>query len=69
VRTAYQGQGIGLRLTELLIESLNHLYMIDLLCEEDLQPFYEKAGMSRARGMTLRFYENQSGASSSQTAD
>jgi GNAT superfamily N-acetyltransferase len=61
VRDEYQGWGIGLELTERLLKSLDHLYMIDLICETDLQPFYAKAGMSPGHGMMKRHYENQSG--------
>src|SRR5215813_760106 len=38
----YQGQGIGLELTRRMLDSLKHLYSIDLMCDEDVQPFYEK---------------------------
>ena len=58
---AYQGQGIGIELLHRMTHSLQHLYMIDLMCDEDLQPFYEKAGMNRATGMVLRNYAAQSG--------
>lgn len=30
--------------------------MVDLLCDPDLQPFYEQVGMRRASGMFLRNY-------------
>lgn len=58
----YQGQGIGAELTKHLLDSLSHLYSIDLICDEDVQPFYEKLGMRRYSGMVWRKYENQSGA-------
>jgi ribosomal protein S18 acetylase RimI-like enzyme len=57
----YQGQGIGLELTKRMLESLRHLYSIDLICDEELQPFYEKLGMRRYSGMIYRYYENQAG--------
>ncbi|MBT4793267.1 MAG: GNAT family N-acetyltransferase, partial [Halobacteriovoraceae bacterium] len=41
---------------------LNHLYMIDLLCDEELIPYYEKQGMSKATGALIRNYENQNGS-------
>jgi ribosomal protein S18 acetylase RimI-like enzyme len=63
VLPAYQNQGIGKRLVESLLEELNHLYMIDLLCDEDLQKYYSKIGMQKAQGMMIRNYNNQSGPS------
>jgi ribosomal protein S18 acetylase RimI-like enzyme len=58
----YQGQGIGLELTRRMLDSLKHLYSIDLICDEELQPFYEKIGMRPYSGMIYRYYENQAGA-------
>jgi ribosomal protein S18 acetylase RimI-like enzyme len=58
----YQGQGIGLELTRRMLDSLKHLYSIDLMCDEDVQPFYEKLGMRPYSGMIYRYYENQAGA-------
>jgi ribosomal protein S18 acetylase RimI-like enzyme len=61
VLAAYRGQGIGEKLVKLLLDRLKGLYMIDLLCDEETQSFYEKLGMSKARGMMIRNYEYQSG--------
>jgi len=36
--------------------------MIDLLCDEELIPYYEKQGMSKATGALIRNYENQNGS-------
>jgi ribosomal protein S18 acetylase RimI-like enzyme len=57
-----QKQGIGLELTRRMLEKLKDLYMVDLLCDEELQSFYAKLGMKRAQGMFLRNYERQGGA-------
>jgi ribosomal protein S18 acetylase RimI-like enzyme len=59
----YQGQGIGRELTMRMLDSLKHLYSIDLICDEEIQPFYEKLGMRRYSGMVYRYYENQAGTS------
>lgn len=58
----YQGRGIGKQLVEKMVASLRHLYMIDVLCDEELQPFYEKFTMVRAKGMIIRNYDRQSGS-------
>ena len=42
-----------------MLERLRELYMIDLLCDPPLQPFYERLGMQRAHGMLVRNYERQ----------
>lgn len=61
VLPAHQKQGIGLELTRRILVKLKDLYMVDLLCDEELQPFYERLGMRRAHGMFLRNYERQAG--------
>lgn len=58
----WQGQGIGQELVRRMLARLDHLYMIDLLCDEDVQPFYEQLGMRRATGMMVRNYDRQTGA-------
>ncbi|ALC91772.1 acetyltransferase [Bacillus sp. FJAT-18017] len=57
----YQGHGIGKELVKRMLEELGEIYMIDLLCDPELQPFYESAGMRRATGMMVRNYNRQSG--------
>lgn len=59
VLPAYQGQGIGSTLVRRMLEKLRHLYMIDLVCDPDLQPFYEQLGMRAAVGMVVRNYDRQ----------
>ncbi|MNC50652.1 Acetyltransferase (GNAT) family protein [compost metagenome] len=62
---SHQGKGIGATLLERMLQRLQHLYMIDLLCDGEMQNFYEKQGMIKASGMLIRNYSNQSGATSS----
>lgn len=60
VRIAYKGRGIGTELTRRMIDQLQHLYAIDLLCDEDVQPFYARLGMQPTTGMLIRNYARQS---------
>lgn len=57
----YQGKGIGQELAKRMLEKLKSLYMIDLSCDLDVQPFYERLGMEKSVGMRLRNYPNQNG--------
>ena len=57
----YKKQGIGTELVERLLVEIGDLYMIDLTCDEDVQPFYEKLGLTRSTGMRIRNFDNQSG--------
>lgn len=60
VRPDHRGRGIGKELVRRMLARLEHLYMIDLICDVSLQPFYRVAGMSDAVGMMIRNYEQQS---------
>lgn len=64
VLPAYQHQQIGRTLVMSMLERLKDYYMIDLLCDAELQPFYEQVGMQRAVGMLLRNHEHQAGSAS-----
>ena len=57
----FQGKGIGRELLRRLLEKLEGLYMVDVICDPELQPFYERLGMRKYTGMMLRRPENQSG--------
>lgn len=57
----YQNQHVGSELVKRMLEELNDFYMIDLLCDKDLQEFYEKQGMFKSQGMLARNYKYQSG--------
>lgn len=61
VLTEYQGRGIGTELVRRMLEKLTHIYMIDLVCDPELQPFYERLGMRAIVGMVIRNYDRQSG--------
>lgn len=57
----YKGQGIGTELTNRMLASLDHLYSIDLICDDDVVPFYKRLGLYQAGGMLKWNYQNQSG--------
>jgi GNAT superfamily N-acetyltransferase len=58
----YRKHGVGSELVRRMLDQLSDFYSIDLLCDADVQPFYERLGMRRATGMLRRNYERQSGA-------
>ncbi|MEO6694391.1 MAG: GNAT family N-acetyltransferase [Ignavibacteria bacterium] len=57
----YKNHGIGSELVTRMFEKLKDCYMIDILCDEDVQGFYEKLGMKKSTGMIIRNYKKQSG--------
>jgi ribosomal protein S18 acetylase RimI-like enzyme len=57
----YQGMGVGKKLVEEMKIELKEFYMVDLLCDEELIPYYEKLGMIKAQGVCSRNYDRQSG--------
>jgi GNAT superfamily N-acetyltransferase len=61
VLPAYQHQGIGATLFARMKDRLRNYYAIDLLCDEAVQPFYQRLGMQPMHGMGLRNYARQSG--------
>jgi ribosomal protein S18 acetylase RimI-like enzyme len=61
VLPAYQGQGIGSELVRQMLGHLQRVYMVDLICDPELQPFYARLGMRPWTGMVVRNYDRQSG--------
>ena len=58
----YQGKGIGRQLVAKAMDSLKHLYMIDVLCDENVLDFYTRCGMHKATGAIARNHDRQSGS-------
>ena len=59
VREEFRHQGIGSQLVTRMVDKLKHLYMIDLCCDPDVQPFYMKNGFKQCSGMVIRNYDRQ----------
>ena len=57
----YQGQGIGGELMRRTLDRFKDFYMIDLICDEKLIPYYKRLGMIPCHGMTVRNFESQPG--------
>ena len=62
VLPAYQRRGIGSQLVRRMLQRLERLYMIDLVCDPEVVPFYERLGMRRMPAMVVRHQVQQSGA-------
>jgi ribosomal protein S18 acetylase RimI-like enzyme len=62
VVTTYRGRGIGRELVARLLEKLGPLYMIDLMCDPELETFYRRLGFQSSHGMIIRRRDAQAGA-------
>jgi ribosomal protein S18 acetylase RimI-like enzyme len=55
VLPSHQGHGIGSALVQRILDQLEELYIVDVVCDAPLEPFYERLGFLRLdRGMGLR---------------
>lgn len=54
VMPAYRGRGIGRELVRRILHRYRDLYAIDLVCDDDIVPFYERLGMARVNAMIVR---------------
>lgn len=61
VLPAFRGRGIGSALVRSMLDQLGGIYMVDLICDPDVQPFYEALGLQRWSGMIRRNHGAQSG--------
>ncbi|HSF84437.1 MAG TPA: GNAT family N-acetyltransferase [Acidimicrobiia bacterium] len=59
----YQGRGIGSELVRRLVEAIGPIYMVDAMCDPDLQPFYQHLGLAPATGVMFRNHSRQRGRS------
>jgi len=69
VREPYRGRGIGSELVRRMVERLQDLYTVDLLCDPEAADFYAPLGFQPSFGMLIRRYDKQSGALSGPTSD
>lgn len=56
VLPSFQKRGIGSELMRRMLAQLEHISCIDLTCDADMQPFYERFRMLRSQGMVIRRY-------------
>jgi ribosomal protein S18 acetylase RimI-like enzyme len=54
VRSDAQGLGIGSELVNRMLVRLRTCYSIDLVCDDDVVPFYERLGGTRLTGVAWR---------------
>lgn len=52
----YQERGIGTELMNRMLEELKDIQCIDLTCDKDMQPYYERFNMIKSHGMVIRKY-------------
>jgi ribosomal protein S18 acetylase RimI-like enzyme len=57
----YRWRGVGSELVRRVLARLEEMYMVDLICDPELRPFYRRLGMRAAAGMVVRNFERQSG--------
>ena len=58
VLPSHQGRGIGTAMVRRLLERLaDRCYMIDLVCDDDVVPFYERIGGTRLNAVAWRYYD------------
>lgn len=65
----YRGHGIGTELMRRMLETLEDMYAVDVVCDESIVPFYKAAGFSRCAGMVKRNYARQEAANKSEQTD
>jgi predicted N-acetyltransferase YhbS len=54
VLPSHQGQGIGSELMRRVLDGTSRFYSVDLICDADLIPYYERTGWTGWTGALLR---------------
>jgi ribosomal protein S18 acetylase RimI-like enzyme len=57
----YQHRGIGSELVKRMMNELKDYYMIDLVCDDEIEGFYSRFGMKKYSAMMKRNYDKQKG--------
>lgn len=53
----HRGRGIGSELVQRIVAKLGRIYMIDVLCDDDVTTFYERLGFTRVSGACIRNHD------------
>jgi GNAT superfamily N-acetyltransferase len=53
----YQGKGIGSELMRRVLAAAEHLYSVDLTCDDALSAYYQRLGMQAITGMAIRRWQ------------
>ena len=53
----HQGRGIGSKMVTALLDQVRGCYMIDLVCDDDVVPFYERLGGTRLNAVAWRNHD------------
>lgn len=54
VRREWRGKGVGSELVRRIVAALDGFYMVDVVCDPELIPFYERFGLVPLAGMGRR---------------
>ena len=54
VRASHRGRGVGQELIRQMLRLLDDVYMVDVVCDGEVAPFYEGLGFSRLNGLVRR---------------
>lgn len=57
----WRGRGIGTELVRRIMGELGGVYMVDVMCDPEVQPFYARFGMTPSTGMVIRRYGRSCG--------
>jgi ribosomal protein S18 acetylase RimI-like enzyme len=63
VLPAYRNRGVGTELVTRVVDRLCDLYMVDVVCDAPLLPFYETLGFRAGTAAVIRRHARQGGAS------
>ncbi|HRF59141.1 MAG TPA: GNAT family N-acetyltransferase [Fimbriimonadaceae bacterium] len=57
VHPSFQHEGIGSELVRRMLEELNELYAVDLVCDAAMEGFYSRFGLQSVSAMVLRRFD------------